>query len=178
MKIFFFDNNDHKLELPGMPEEIIISPDGMKAFAKVKGAINPFEPGAVEKMMNNPEEMNNPKINLYGIDGSKYGPYTSDDYGDAWFIPSGQLIIYNNHEISLDGKFLFKSEDYISPCDMWIESNGKSYAYANYEYLIFSDGTKFVAPLVISYVENGGQWLLKWIALEEGKDLLLYRKPL
>ena len=177
MKIIFFDNHDRKVELTGMPDEIIISPDGQKAFAKVKGSINPFDPDAAQKMMDNPEEMNNPKINLYGIDGSKFGPYASGDFSDAWFIPSGQLVIYCNSEVSLDGKLLFKSEDYISPCDIWIGNNGKDYAWANYENLFFSDGTRFVAPLVINFVKSGGKGYLKWISLEEGKNLVLYKKP-
>lgn len=177
MKIIFFDKNNRKVELQSMPEEIIISPDGQKAFAKVKGSINPFEPDAVQKMMDNPEEMNNPKINLVGIDGSKFGPYASGDFSDAWFIPPARLVIYSNHEISIDGKLFFKSEEYISPCDMWISSNGKDYAWANYENIFFSDGTKFVAPLVIRYVESAGKGYLKWIALEEGKNLMFYKKP-
>jgi hypothetical protein len=176
MKLIFFDKNNRKIELAGMPDEIIISPDGQNAYAKVKGSINPFDPEAVQKMMDNPEEMNNPKINLVGIDGSKYGPYVSNAYSDAWFIPSGQLVVYNNSEISLNGKLLFKSEDFISPCDIWISSNGKDYAYANYENLVFSDGTKFVAPLVINYVQITGKGFLKWIALEDKKNLVFYKK--
>ncbi len=177
MKIIFFDNNNRKIELTGMPEQVIISPDGKKALAKVQGSINPFDPDAVQKMMDNPEEMNNPKINLFGIDGSKSGPYASGNFSDAWFLPSGQLVIYSSHDISLDGKLLFTSEDYISPCDLWIGNNGKDYAYADYENLVFCDGTKFIAPLVINYIENDGKWYLKWIALEEGKNLVLYKKP-
>jgi hypothetical protein len=177
MKILFIDNAGRKVELIGIPDQVIISPDGEKAFANVKGSINPFDPEALQKMMNNPEEMNNPKINLIGIDGSKYGPYTSDSFSDAWFLPSGQLVIYANSEISLDGKVLFKSEEYISKCDIWISNNGKDYAWANYEYLMFSDGKKFVAPLVIRYVEAGGKGFLKWISLEDGKSMVFYKKP-
>jgi hypothetical protein len=177
IKIFFIDKNNRKVELNGMPDEIIISPDGTKAFATVKGSINPFEPDAAQKMMNNPEELNNPKINLIGIDGSKYGPYTAGDYSDAWFISSGKLVIYANEEISLDGKMLFKSEDFISKCDIWISNNGKDYAWANYENIMFSDGSKYTAPLVIKYVETGGKGFLTWVALEDAKNLVFYKKP-
>jgi hypothetical protein len=177
MKILFFDKNNRKVELITMPDEIIISPDGTRAFASVKGSINPFDPEAVQKMMNNPEEMNNPRINLIGIDGSKYGPYASGDYSDAWFISSGKLVIYANKEISLDGQVLFKSEDYISKCDMWISNNGKDYAWANYENILFSDGSKYTAPLVIKYTETAGKGYLKWVALEDGKNLMFYKKP-
>ena len=176
MKVIFFDKDNRKIELTGIPEQVIISPDGKRAFAKVKGSINPFDPDAVQKMMDNPEEMNNPKINLFGIDGSKYGPFASGDFSDAWFIPSGQLVIYSDHEISLDGKALFKSQEYISPCDIWVSGNGKDYAWANYEKLMFSDGSMFAAPLVINYVQAGGKGYLKWVALEEAKNLVFYKK--
>jgi hypothetical protein len=152
-------------------------PYGQKAFAVIKGSINPFDPEDVQKMMDNPEEYNNPKVNLHGIDGTKYGPYPSGEYSDAWFIPSSRLVIYSNHEVSLDGKLLIKSEEYISPCDMWISSNGKDYAWAGYEHIIFSEGTKSAAPLVIKHVESGGKSYLKWIALEEGEKLVLCQKP-
>ena len=176
MKVIFFDKNNHKIELVTLPEQVLISPDGTKAYALVKGTINPFEPDAVQKMMDHPEETNNPKIHLFGIDGTKLGPYTSGDFNDAWFVSSGKLVIYNNREISLDGKILFKSDDYISKCDIWISNNGKDYAWANYENLIFSDGTKYVAPLVINYVETAGKGYLKWLSLENKKDLLFYKK--
>ncbi len=172
MKITFFDSKNRKVELINAPEEIIVSPDGTKAYAKVKGTINPFEPGAIEKMMNNPEEMNNPPINLVGIDGTKIGPFSDKQYKDAWFIAPAKLVVYNNSEVSVDGKLLFRSEDYISPCDMWIGSDGKSYAWANYQNLIFNDGTKYAAPIVINH--TGG--FLKWITLENGTDLVFYKK--
>lgn len=176
MKIFFFDKNDRKIELSGMPDQIIISPDGQKAYALVKGSINPFDPESMQKMMANPEEMNNPKINLIGLDGSKFGPYTNDSFTDAWFISSGKLVIYNNSEISLDGRVLFRSEEHVSKCDLWISSNGKDYAWADYEYLHFSDGSKYTAPLAIKYAEASGHGSLKWISLEEGKYMTLYNR--
>jgi hypothetical protein len=172
MKIFFFDKTGRKVELINLPEEIIISPDGSKALAKINGSINPFDPEAMQKMMDNPEEMNNPKINLFGIDGKKYGPYTPDEFSDAWYAPSGQLVVYSNHEVSLDGKVLFRSDDNISPCDIWLSKSGTVYAWADYENIHFSDGLKFVAPLAIKYID--GQ--LKWISLEEGKHVVLYKK--
>jgi hypothetical protein len=175
-KVIFFDKSNHKIELVTFPEEMIISPDGSRAFAKVKGSINPMDPDAVQKMMNNPEEMNNPKISLVGSDGTKFGPYTSDSYSDAWFISSNKLVIFANQEISLDGRMLFKTEDFISKCDIWISSNGHDYAWADYENLHFSDGSKFKAPLAIKYGEFAGKGFLKWISLEDEKNLMFYKK--
>ena len=177
MKIKFFDKNDRKVDLAGVPEDLIISPDGTKAFAVLKGDLNPFDPESMAKIMADPEAYNNPKVKLVGIDGTTYGPFPSDQYADAWFVPPAKLVVYSNYEITLDGKFLFKSEDYISKCDIWVSSNGKDYAWANYEYLIFNDGTKYTAPLAIKYTAGGGQANLKWISLENEKNLVLYNRP-
>lgn len=172
MKIYFFDKTGRKIELTNLPEEVIISPDGSRAYAKIKGTINPFDPDAAQKMMDHPEEMNNPPVSLIGIDGKNFGPYTTDSFSDAWFAPAGQLIVYNAHEVSVEGKKLFKSDDYISPCDIWISQSGASYAWADYEFLHFSDGSKYTAPIAITNVD--GQ--LKWLSLENGKELVLYKK--
>lgn len=177
MKIFFFDNRDRKVELITIPDEVLISPDGSKAFAVVKGSFNPFDPKSMEYMMSHPEELNNPPVNLVGIDGKTYGPFTSGDFSDAWFLPSGQLVIYNNKQISLDGTVLFESQEYISKCDLWISRNGKDYAWADYEHLTFSDGTKYQAPLAIKYVETNGKGYLKWLSLEDQTRLVFYKRP-
>ncbi|MCU0370647.1 MAG: hypothetical protein MUC31_04480 [Bacteroidales bacterium] len=176
MKIIFFDKNNRKTELAGMPDQILVSPDGSRAYAIMRGALNPFDPEAMQRIMSNPEEYQNPKINLAGIDGSNYGPYAPDSYSDAWFISSGKLVIYAGSEVSLDGKVIFRSEDHISKCDIWVSNNGKDYAWADYEHLIFNDGSKFTAPLAIKYTETGGKGFLKWIALEGGKDLMFYSR--
>ena len=56
-------------------------------------------------------------------------------------------------------------------------TQGNDYAYANYDKILFRDGTSFTAPMVIRYVETGGKGYLKWISLEDGKKLVLYKKP-
>jgi hypothetical protein len=177
MNIVFFDNFGRKVDITGMPEETIISPDGKTSFVKVKGSFNPFDPEALQKMMDNTEEMNNPKVFLYSIDGSKYGPFSASSFSDTWFTPTGQWIIFADSEIYLNGKVLFKTDGYVSKCDIWINKTGDDYAYANYEKIIFKNGTTFTAPLVIESVNVNGKGYLKWLALENGKELVLYKKP-
>jgi hypothetical protein len=175
-KMTYFDNTGQKVEITGMPEQIIISPDGKTSFVKVKGSLNPFDPDAIQKMINDPEETNNPKVFLIGIDGNKYGPFSASSFNDTWFTPSGQWIMFINSEIYLDGKVLFKTDGYVSKCDIWINEAGDDYAWANYENIIFRNGTKFTAPLVIESVVENGKGYLKWLALEKGKDLVFYKK--
>jgi len=177
MKMVYFDNTGRKIDITGMPEEIILSPDGKISYVRVKGSINPFEPDAFQKMIDNPEETNNPKVFLYCIDGSKYGPFSASSFSDTWFTPSGQWIIFADSEIYLNGKVLFKTDGYVSKCDIWINKTGDDYAYANYEKLVFKNGTDFTAPLSIESVIDNGKGYLKWLALENGKDLVFYKKP-
>jgi hypothetical protein len=177
MKMLYFDNTGRKIDITGMPEQIIISPDGKASYVKVKGSLNPFDPEAIQQMINNPEEANNPKVFLYGIDVTKYGPYPSADFRDTWYTPSGQWIMFIGSEIYLNGKLLFKTDDYVSLCDIWISKSGTDYAWANYEYIFFKDGTKYTAPLVIKNVVENGKGYLKWISLEEGKSIVRYKKP-
>jgi hypothetical protein len=177
MKMLYFDNTGRKVDITGMPEEIILSPDGKTSFVKVKGSLNPFDPEALQKMIDNPEETNNPKVFIYGIDGSKYGPFSAASFSDTWFTPSGQWIMYADSEIYLNGKVLFKVDDYVSKCDIWINKTGDDYAYANYEKIIFRNGTTFTAPLAIESVIENGKGYLKWLALENGKELVFYKKP-
>jgi hypothetical protein len=175
-KMTYFDNTGQKVEITGMPEQIIISPDGITSFVKVKGSLNPFDPDAIQKMINDPEETNNPKVFLIGIDGNKYGPFSASSFNDTWFTPSGQWIMLINSEIYLNGKVLFKTDGYVSKCDIWINKAGDDYAWANYENIIFKNGTKFTAPLAIESVTENGKGYLKWLSLEKGKDLVFYKK--
>jgi hypothetical protein len=176
MKFVFCDNAGRKVDITGMPEQLIVSPDGKIAFAKVNGTLNPFDPEAMAKMMENPESMNNPPITLVGIDGTKSGPFAQADYRDAWFTESGLLVTYVGQEIMVNGKMLFKTSEYVAPCDLWINSNGTDYAWANYQNIHFKDGSKQVAPIDIHYTFSGGKGYLKWIALENGNSLVLYKK--
>jgi hypothetical protein len=177
MKMVYFDNTGRKIDIIGMPEQIIISPDGKTSFVKVKGSYNPFDPDALQKMINDPEETNNPKVFLIGIDGNKYGPFSASSYNDTWFTPSGQWIMFANSEIYFNGKILFKTDGYVSKCDIWINKTGDDYAWANYQNIIFKNGTSFTAPLAIEYVTENGKDYLKWFSLENGKDLIFYKKP-
>jgi hypothetical protein len=177
MKMVYFDNTGRTVDISGMPEQIIVSPDGKSSFVKVKGSLNPFDPEDMQKMINDPEESNNPKVFLFGIDGKKYGPYGASEFNDTWFTSSGQWIMYMNSEIYLNGKVLFKVDGYVSKCDIWINKTGDDYAWANYEKITFKNGTAFTAPLSIEYDVENGKGTLKWLALEEGKSLVFYNKP-
>jgi hypothetical protein len=124
-----------------------------------------------------PEESNNPKVFLFTMDGKKFGPYGSDSFRDTWYTDAGQWIVYAGSEVFLNGTLLFKVDEYVAACDIWITADGRQFGWANYEKLEFSDGTSYTAPIVITRTEENGKSLLKWLTLEDGKNLVFYQRP-
>jgi hypothetical protein len=176
MKLTAFDNSGRKIIINGMPEEIIMSPDGKNSVIRVKGTKSPFDADYFQYMMDNPDEVDNPKVYLFSMDGKKYGPYSSSSFRDTWFTEAGQWIIYAASQVFLNGNALFKTDDNVAACDIWISPNGKDFGWANYEKLVFSDGTSYQAPIVITRTMENGISLLKWLALEDGKNLVFYTR--
>ena len=54
--------------------------------------------------------------------------------------------------------------------------DGKTYAFFTYEGVVFSDGTKFPAPLDIVAFQENGHTIFKWITLENGRDIIVYKR--
>lgn len=177
MKLMGFDNFGRRIDLSGMPEDILVSPDGKNAVAKVRGSKSPLDLDYFQYIMDHPEEASNPGIFFYGFDGRNWGPYPSSSFRDAWYTESGQLVIFANPEVYLDGRLLGKTGTSVAACDLWISPDGKSFAWANYETLAFSDGSTYSAPLVLARTEENGRQILKWLTLEEGKNLVFYQRP-
>jgi hypothetical protein len=176
MKLTAFDNSGRKISINGMPEEIIMSPDGKNAVIKVKGTKSPFDADYFQYLMDNPDESNNPRVFLFSMDGKKFGPYNSDSFRDTWYTEAGQWIIYADSQVFLNGIALFRTEDNVSACDIWFSAVGKDYAWANYQKLVFADGSSYPAPMVITNVNENGKAYLKWLSLEDGKNLVFYTR--
>jgi hypothetical protein len=109
----------------------------------------------------------------YGKDGQKIGPVKSPDskYWSEGANKKAEDCVPN------DEPNMANMEKYVAHCDLWMSTNGTDYAWANYDNLSFKDGTKYPAPLEVSYSTTGGKGYLKWISLEDGKNLVFYKKP-
>lgn len=132
-----------------------------------------------EKQQNAPP----PEAFVYFNDGKKFGPFnpaTLDEHNPSFGLTGGDhWYMVNDHILYIDGiKVKDFGDTYINICDVWISSDGKRYAVATYDKVIFSDGKTYAYPLTFTWYEKGGQIYLSWVSLENEKDVVLYSRPL
>jgi hypothetical protein len=124
-----------------------------------------------------------PHAYIYTNGGKKFGPYAIgavSDYSPAFCITGGDnwyMLIDN--ALYVNGIKIKEFTDiYPSACNVWLSADGKRYAVVDYENIIFSDGSKYHAPLRITTENKDGKTLLKWISLENEKELISYSREL
>ena len=178
-KVWLICSDGRKVFIASAPDTIKISPDGKNAIVACTGSLSPSE--MVKLIASQPEKYNaemNKKY-VYTIDGKKFGPYGMD-FKDFW------LSAGNNNFFFLDGNQLYmngtptlivKIEPF-SPCDFYPSADGKKYALFTLEDLVFSDGKKYPFPLSITPFQEGGQTMIKWVALENRKDIVVYQRAI
>jgi len=120
---------------------------------------------------------------LYDLDGKQYGPYDPMLlYQDnpAFTISGGDhWILIEEARLFIDGKLAGEYPDvYLTPCNVWLSSDGLRHAIVNYDRIIFSDGTSYPFPLKVSVEEKNGQTVLHWISFEDEKLIVRYSRPL
>jgi len=178
-RLWFICSDGRKVPIAGSPETFKLSPDGKNAIVACTGSLTPAE---AEKLAATQPEKFNAEMNkkyIYTIDGKKFGPYGMD-FKDFWFS------VGNNNFFFLDGIQLFmngtptltlKIEPF-SPCDFYPNADGRKYALFTLESLVFSDGNKYPYPLNIITFQEGGQTMIKWVALENHKDIVVYQRSI
>ncbi len=178
-KVWLICSDGRKVFIASAPDTIKISPDGKNAIVACTGSLSPSE--AVKLIAAQPEKYNaemNKKY-VYTIDGKKFGPYGTD-FKDFWFS------VGNNNFFFLDGNQLYmngtptlaiKIEPF-SPCDFYPSADGRKYALFTLENLVFSDGKKYPFPLSIMTFQEGGQTMIKWVALENNRDIVIYQRAI
>jgi hypothetical protein len=178
-KLWLICSDGRKVPIAGSPETIKLSPDGKNAIVACTGSLSPAE--TEELAATQPEKFNaemNKKY-VYTIDGKRLGPYGMD-FKDFWFS------IGNNNFFFLDGNQLYMNGNPIltlkiepfSPCDFYPSADGRKYALFTLESLVFSDGKKYPFPLSIITFQEGGQTMIKWVALENKKDIVVYQRTI
>lgn len=178
-KLWIMCSDGRKVPIAGSPRDIKLSPDGKNAAVACQGSLSPSqeEKLAAEDPEKFSAEMN--KAFVYTIDGKKFGPYGMD-FKDFWFSNG------NNNLFFLDGNQLYMSGlptltikiDPFSICDFYPSADGRKYAYFAVDSLVFSDGKKYPFPLNIITSEEGGQTKIKWITLENKKDIVVYQRAI
>ena len=178
-KVWLMCSDGRKVFIASAPDTIKISPDGKNAVVACTGSLSPSE--MVKLLAAQPEKYNaemNKKY-VYTIDGKKFGPYGMD-FKDFWYS------VGNNNFFFLDGKQLYMNGtptltiniEPFSPCDFYPSADGKKYALFTLESLVFSDGQKYPFPLSIIPFLEGGQTKIKWVALENKKDFVVYQRAI
>ena len=178
-KLWLICSDGRKVPIAGSPETLKLSPDGKTAVIACTGSLSLAE--MEELAATQPEkfdaEMN--KKYVYTIDGKKFGPYGMD-FKDYWFS------VGNNNFFFLDGSQLYmngiptltlKIEPF-SPCDFYPSADGRKYALFTLESLVFSDGKSYPFPLNIITFQKGEQTMIKWIALENKRDIVVYQRAI
>jgi len=178
-KVWLICSDGRKVFIASAPDTIKISPEGKNAIVACTGSLAPSE--MVKLIASQPEKYNaemNKKY-VYTIDGKKFGPYGMD-FKDFWFS------VGNNNFFFLDGNQLYMNGSPtltlkikpFSPCDFYPSADGKKYALFTLENLVFSDGKKYPFPLSIIPFQEGGQTMIKWVALENKKDIVVYQRAI
>jgi hypothetical protein len=179
-KAWFGCSDGRKISFGGVPNEFKFSPDGKLAAVLVQGSMSLTEMEGLaklppDKQMEAFKTMD--QTFLYTLDGAKYGPFDKDFSGNSFWFPAGTNDFYFRvHDQIFRNGAPFLKQDSFDSCAFYPSADGKSYAYFTYEGIVFSDGTKFPAPLDIVAFQENGRTIFKWITLENKKDIVVYKR--
>ena len=128
---------------------------------------------------------NAPTLNSYiYVNGTtKLGPYDLNAFysnnpgftktgGDSWIMTLDNALYINGTKVKD-----FPDVD-LNTCRIWISGDGKRYVIVSYDKVIFSDGKIYNNPLEPSAIEKDGKVIVRWVSLENEKDLIIYSKEL
>jgi hypothetical protein len=175
-KAHFFDGTGRDIQVVGMVDKILMSPDGKKAILMTSGNFNLYDEDELAKVMEHPEELSNPQDYYYEITGERKGPFDPSEFRDIWFTMNNRLVYRIGNDLFMDEKLLFGTQNYFNPEDLYIGDKGDKYVYSNYENIYFSDGFVAPFPLLMQVFNKGDQMVVKWVTLEDGKNLVEYQR--
>lgn len=131
-----------------------------------------------EKAKNAPER----KSWVYLNGSTKFGPYNLNSFysNNPGFIKnSDHWIMTVDNVLYIDGN---KTREFtnidLNTCKIWLSADAKRYVIVSYDKVMFSDGKTYNNPLEPSVTEKDGKLTLKWLSLENGKDLVFYSREL
>jgi hypothetical protein len=178
-KAWLESSDGRKVSFGGTPGELKISPDGRNAAVHVQGRSSMSEMQAMsklppEKFLEAAKDMN--ATFLYTLDGKTYGPF--DPFGGFWYAKtSSDLFFRVKDQVFRNGAPMLTISSF-DPCNFYPSPDGKAYVVFDYANITFSDGKKYPSPLDVSAAAEGGRIVVRWLALENNKDLVVYQKAL
>ncbi len=178
---FWLEASDgRRVSFGGTPGDIQISPDGKNAAVEVQGTLGMSQMEGLSKLP--PEKLaaamqDMEKKTIYTIDGKKFGPF-GDELDGFWYARTSNDLYYrvkgqlfrNDAPVAGAGSF--------DRCDFYPSPDGTSYAVAGYDAIKFSDGKQYPAPLALAVHQAKGQAIFKWVSFENGKDIVVYQRPM
>jgi len=178
-KAWLESSDGRNVPFGGTPVGLKISPDGRHATVLVKGRSSVNEQRAMSKLppdkfMEATKTMS--ASYLYTIDGKTFGPF--DPFGSYWYAKTSNDVFFRvRDQVFRDGAPMFKMSS-LDPCNFYPSPDGSAYVVFDYSSITFSDGRKYPSPLDVSAVVEGGRTIVRWLALENNKDLVVYQKAL
>ena len=178
-KLWIICSDGRKVPIAGSLRGLRVSPDGKNAAVACSGSFSPAE--MEELAATQPEkfdaEMN--KKYVYTIDGKKFGPF-GVDFKDVWFsVGNNNLFFLDGNQLYVNGiPILSLKIEQFSSCDFYPSADGTRYAFFTVESLVFSDGKKYPFPLSVITFQQGGQTMIKWVALENKRDIVVYQRAI
>lgn len=177
MKTEFVCSDGRVVVVNGGADGIYVSPDGNEAYLFQRGLIN------IEEIIRNGGDISKinmgdlEKVLLLNINGKQFGPFDKLSNSEVWYCKTNNGLIYRvENEIYLNGVKFTTLKETPDPCTFWLSNDGKKNAVVNYDKIVFSDGESFPYPLEVEHVIVNGKTYLIWAALENGTNLVLYKK--
>ncbi len=198
MKSYLVTSDGRQMPLEGDVESLRMSPSGNTFVFAVKETPG-MDPAILKMDFSNmtPEDMlkfakeqeekaqkaGPPKAWIYSSNSPKLGPFDPETFSsnNPVFLKTGgeNWIMVIDNSLYINGKQVKKYEDLeLNSCDIWLSNDGKRFAAASYDKIIFSDGSVYPYPIKTNTIEDAGKIIIKWISLENEKDLVLYSRPL
>lgn len=198
MKSTLITSEGTKTELNGDVETIYMSPVGKRYVFALKER-EAFDPSILkmdfskmtqqeliafaQKQEDLKKQAVPPKSYVYVSGGKKLGPYEPSALssnnpaftktgGDNWIMTLDNTLYINGNQVKT-----FENTD-LNNCNIWLSQDGKRYAITSYDKIFFSDGKAYSYPMETATFENDGKVFLKWISLENEKDLVLYYREI
>jgi len=180
-KYLLINSDGRSVPIPGMPSEMISAVDGSNALVKYIKGFDPSDPDFDPTKVDITMVM---KPFVITLEGKEFGPYEAEQLGNEniYFCKSGgkHWFFHKDSEYFRDGVSFLKTPESVMPCDIWFNPDGK-YAFKEYEGNEtpgFGEAWRIKNPLEIVYYQKAGKTWLKWVSLENAKDLVVYNRAL